>query len=370
MNPTRVHPEENQDQIATVPLFTPYKLRGLTFRNRIVVSPMCQYSSHDGFANDWHLVHLGQFAIGGAALVLAEATAIEARGRITPQDLGIYKDEHIPMLARIVTFIREQGAIAGMQLSHAGRKASTYRPWSGHGKIPAQHGGWQTVAPSAEAFSDTYPVPAALTHRGIAEIVQNFRRGAERALSAGFQVLEIHAAHGYLLHEFLSPLSNKREDEYGGSLQNRLRFLLEVCDAVRKAMPENLPLLVRISATDWAEGGLTGEDAVEIASALSKHGVDLIDTSTGGNVPNPIIPVGPGYQVPFAEDIRHKAHIPTGVVGLIIHASQANKILEDKQADMIFLARELLRDPHWPLQAARKLHYDITWPDQYLRARL
>ncbi|WP_162511815.1 NADH:flavin oxidoreductase/NADH oxidase [Dictyobacter aurantiacus] len=353
-----------------VPLFQPYTLRGLTLRNRIAVAPMCQYSSTDGFASDWHLVHLGSFAVGGAAIVMTEATAVEARGRISPQDLGIYRDEHIEMLSRIASFIKSQGAIPAMQLAHAGRKASTFRPWSGSGEVKREDGGWETVGPSALRFSQNYPLPVELSQDEIAKVVQSFQTGARRALQAGFQILEIHAAHGYLIHEFLSPYSNHRTDEYGGSLQNRMRFLLEVTDAIRQVLPAELPLLARISASDWIEGGLTIEESIEISRALHEHGVDLIDVSSGGNVEKARIPVGPGYQVPFAEAIRREAHVPTGAVGLITEPRQANQILEQQQADLIFLAREFLRDPHFPLRAARELSQDIAWPKQYERAKL
>ncbi|GCF09080.1 oxidoreductase [Dictyobacter arantiisoli] len=361
-----------QKHSGIVKLFEPYTLRNLTFKNRIAVAPMCQYSAEDGFAQDWHLVHLGALAVGGAGLVITEATAVEARGRISPQDLGIYRDEHIEMLSRIASFIKAQGAVAGMQLAHAGRKGSTHRPWDepGDGEVKPEDGGWQTVAPSAIAFADTYPQPEALSVAEIAEVVKNFQCGAQRALKAGFQVLEIHAAHGYLIHQFLSPYSNHRTDEYGGSLQNRMRFLLEVTDAIREVVPAELPLFVRISATDWLEeGGLTLEESVEVAQALKEHGVDLIDVSTGGNVKQAKIPVGPGYQVPFSDTIHHEAQIPTGAVGMITEPTQANNILEQDKADMIFLARELLRDTHWPLRAAHELGSDIAWPKQYERAK-
>ena len=356
--------------MSTVPLFEPLSLRGITFRNRIMVSPMCQYSSTDGFATDWHLVHLGSRAVGGAALVMTEAAAVEARGRISPQDLGIYRDEHIPILARITNFIKEQGAISALQLAHAGRKASTYRPWSGSGEVSVEDGRWQTVAPSSERFSDRYPLPQALTKQEIAEVIQSFRVATERSLQAGFQVIELHAAHGYLFHEFLSPLSNTRTDEYGGDLRNRMRFLLETTDAVRSVWPEEFPLLVRISATDWTEGGLTIADSVEIAQTLKGHGVDLIDVSSGGNVSTAKVPVAKNYQVPFAAQIRRESGIPTATVGLITEPEQANDILQSGEADMIALARELLRDPYWPLHAARTLGYDMPWAPQYVRAKL
>ncbi len=352
-----------------IELFQPFSLRDITFRNRIAVAPMCQYSSTDGFATDWHLVHLGSFAIGGAALVMTEATAVEARGRISPQDLGIYLDEHIEMLSRITRFIREQGAHPAIQLAHAGRKASTYRPWSGHGEVSVEEGRWQTVGPSAQRFSETYPLPEEMALEDIATVVQSFQVATQRAMQAGFEVIEIHAAHGYLLHEFLSPLSNLRNDAYGGSLENRMGFLLEVVDAVRAVLPPELPLFVRVSASDWTEGGLTIEDTVEVARALKKHGVDLIDVSSGGNIANAKVPAAPGYQVPFAEAVRKQANIPTGAVGLITDPVQANDILRYHEADMIFLARELLRDPHWPLRAAHVLRENVAWPRQYERAR-
>ncbi len=361
--------EQHENNSQTIPLFRPLTLRGISLRNRIAVAPMCQYSAIDGFATDWHLVHLGSRAVGGAALVMTEACAVEARGRISPQDLGIYRDEHGEMLSRIASFVKAQGAVPGIQLAHAGRKASTYRPWSGSGEVSREDGRWETVAPSAERFSANYPLPRALTYAEIGEVVQHFQDAARRALTAGFEVIEIHAAHGYLLHEFLSPLSNHRDDEYGGSLLNRMRLLLEVVDAIRQVLSDELPLLVRISASDWTDGGLTISDSVEIARELKKHGVDLVDTSSGGNVATARIPLSPGYQVPFAERIRREAVIATGAVGLITEPQQANDIIRDQQADMIFLARELLRDPYWPLHAARALHYDITWPSQYLRAR-
>lgn len=366
-NSGRVLASEQKDR-QEEPLFQPLKLRGVTLRNRIAVSPMCQYSSTDGFATDWHLVHLGSRAVGGVALVMTEATAVEARGRISPQDLGIYRDEHIEMLSRIATFIREQSAVAGIQLAHAGRKASTYRPWSGHGEV--EDGRWQTIAPSEVPFASNYPMPAELSKSEIGEVVQHFQDAARRALTAGFQVIEIHAAHGYLIHEFLSPLSNKRQDTYGGLLNNRMRVLIEIVDAIRAVLPDELPLVVRLSASDWTEGGLTIEDSVEIARAVKKHGVDLIDVSSGGNAASAKIPFSPGYQVPFADAIRNEAQIATGAVGLITEPTHANEIVRQGQADIIFLARELLRDPYWPIHAAHELQQEITWPDQYTRAKL
>jgi len=350
-------------------LFDSLTIRRQTFANRVFVSPMCEYSSDDGFANDWHLVHLGSRAVGGAGLVLTEATAVSAEGRISPQDLGIWKDEHIDFLSRIARFIHEQGSVAGMQLAHAGRKASTYRPWSGNGAAPVADGGWpDVVAPSAVAFADNYPMPQALTLDGIARVTGAFVDAARRAHQAGFRVIEIHAAHGYLLHEFLSPLSNQRQDQYGGSFDNRTRFLREVVSAVRRVWPEEAPLFVRISATDWVEGGWDIEQSVELARQLKPLGVDFIDCSTGGNAAQAKIPVGPAYQVPFAERIRRDAGILTGAVGLITEASQAEQIIASGQADAVLLARELLRDPYFPLRAARELGQDMTWPAQYLRA--
>ncbi len=356
--------------MSTAPLFEPLTQRGLILRNRIMVSPMCQYSSTDGFATDWHLVHLGSRAVGGAALVMTEAAAVEARGRISPQDLGIYRDEHIGMLARITAFIKEQGAVPAIQLAHAGRKASTYRPWSGKGEVASADGGWETIAPSHERFSASYPLPKELTTQEITEVTQSFRAAAERSLKAGFQVAELHGAHGYLFHEFLSPLSNHRTDEYGGNLRNRTRFLLETVDAVREVWPDTLPLFVRISATDWTEGGLTIADSVEIARMLKAHGVDLIDVSTGGNVSTAQVPIAPGYQVPFAQQIRRDGAIPTAAVGLITTSQQANAIVANGEADVVALARELLRDPYWPLRAARELGYDFPWLPQYVRAKI
>src|SRR6266852_8850373 len=350
-------------------LFEPLSIRGVTLPNRIVVSAMCQYSSREGFANDWHFVHLGSRAVGGVGLVLTEAAAILPEGRISPQDLGIWMDDHIEPLARIVRFIHEQGGVAGMQLAHAGRKASTHRPWSGHGKIPESSGGWSNVvAPSALAFADDYPLPQALSIDGIKNIVSAFAAAARRACEAGFRVLEIHAAHGYLIHGFLSPLSNQRTDPYGGSFENRTRILREIVVAVRGFWPEGPPLFVRISATDWADGGWDIQQSIELACQLKELGVDLIDCSSGGNVPHAKIPVGPGYQTQFAEQIRREANILTGAVGMITSSTQADHILFTGQADAVIIARELLRDPYWPLRAARELVQPISWPVQYLRA--
>jgi 2,4-dienoyl-CoA reductase-like NADH-dependent reductase (Old Yellow Enzyme family) len=350
------------------PLFSPFKLRGVEFRNRIGVSPMCQYSSEDGFASDWHLVHLGSRAQGGPGLVTLEASAVTAEGRISSADLGIWKDAHIPMLARIAAFIHSQGVRAGIQLAHAGRKASRTAPFAGERALEPSEGAWQPVAPSALAFAPGYSAPRALDDAGIAAVVEAFRQAALRAHRAGFDFVEIHAAHGYLLNEFLSPLANLRTDGYGGSFENRARLPLEVVDAVRAAWPAHLPLFVRISATDWAEGGFTPDDAVHLAALLREHGVDLVDCSSGGLVPNAKIPVGPGFQAPFAARIRREAGIATAAVGMITDPHQANKIVEDGEADLVFLAREMLRDPYWPLHAAIALDEEASWPPQYLRA--
>jgi len=350
-------------------LFDPLTIRDITFPNRVFVSPMCEYSSTDGFANDWHFVHLGSRAVGGAGLIFTEATAVTPEGRISPQDLGIYRDEHVEPLARIVRFITEQGGIAGMQLAHAGRKASTYRPWEANGMIPESKGGWKNVlAPSVIPFADNYPMPQALTHEGIKDVVTAFASAARRACEAGFRVIEIHAAHGYLIHEFLSPLSNQRTDSYGGSFENRTRILREVVSAVRKVWPERAPLFVRISATDWVEGGWDVDQSVELARQIKTLGVDLIDCSSGGNVARAKIPVGPGYQTQFAEQIRREAAILTGTVGMITSPVQAEHILATGQADVVIMAREMLREPYWPLRAARELGQSIAWPVQYLRA--
>jgi 2,4-dienoyl-CoA reductase-like NADH-dependent reductase (Old Yellow Enzyme family) len=350
-------------------LFEPLEIRGIQLKHRIVVSPMCQYSSTDGLANDWHLVHLGALAVGGASLVFTEATAVTADGRISPEDLGIWTDDQVEPIARAARFIASQGAVAGMQLAHAGRKASTYRPWATEkGMVPEGRGGWPTVAPSAVPYAGDYPMPAALTDDGIRGVVAAFRQAAGRALAAGFQVIEIHAAHGYLLQEFLSPLSNQRTDRYGGTFDNRIRMLLEVVDAVRGVWPERSPLFVRISSTDWVEGGWTLDESVELARRLADHGVDLVDCSSGGNASTVRYPIGPGYQAPFAERVRREAKVLTGAVGLITEPAQADTIIRTGQADVVLLARELLRDPHWPLRAARTLGVRTTWPSQYLRA--
>ena len=349
-------------------LFDPLAIRGVKFANRVFVSPMCQYSSHDGYANDWHLVHLGSRSVGGAGLVLTEATAVLPEGRISPQDLGIWADEHIEMLSRIVSFIHEQGSVAGMQLAHAGRKASTHRPWETPGAISESDGGWKVVAPSAVRFADNYPMPQALTVDGIQEVIAAFATAARRACQAGFRVLEIHAAHGYLIHEFLSPLSNRRDDDYGGSFENRTRLCREIVAGVRSSWPKELPLFLRISATDWIEGGWDVNETVKLARQLKPIGVDLVDCSSGGNVPHANIPAGPGYQTAFANRIRREAEIMTGAVGMITSPVQAEHIVRTEQADAVIMAREFLRDPYWTLRAARELDQPIAWPVQYLRA--
>jgi len=350
------------------PLFSPFQLRSVEFANRIGVSPLCQYSCHDGFATDWHLVHLGSRAQGGAGLVMVEASAVLAEGRISPGDLGLWKDGHIPALQRIVEFLHSQGARAGIQLAHAGRKASMAVPFNGERLLQPAEGGWQPVAPSAVAFSAGYAVPKALDTAGIAAVVEAFRQAALRAEKAGFDFVEIHAAHGYLLHEFLSPLANHRTDGYGGSFYGRARLVLEVVDAVRAAWPAHLPLLVRISATDWTEGGWTIDESVALSRLFREHGVDLVDVSSGGLVTHAIIPAGPGFQVPFAARIRSEAGIPTAAVGLITEPDQANDVVAQGSADMVLLAREFLRDPYWPVHAAAALGVPTSWPVQYLRS--
>jgi len=351
-------------------LFEPVAFRDVTLRNRIVVSPMCEYSSVDGLANDWHLVHLGSRAVGGAGLILTEANAVTADGRISPDDLGIWSDAHVEPLARIVRFCEAQGAVVGTQLAHAGRKASTAAPWLSRDPVAPEQGGWRPIwAPSAQAYADGWIVPEALDETGIASIVAAFGAAAVRAHAAGLRVIELHAAHGYLMHTFLSPLSNQRTDRYGGSFENRIRFTLEIVDAVRARWPESLPLFVRISASDWIAGGWTIEESVELAKRLRTRGVDLIDASSGGLAPQQQIAVGPGYQVPFAAQIRRDAGIATGAVGMITEPAQAEAIVASGEADLVIIARELLRDPYWPLHAARTLGVDVRWPNQYLRAK-
>jgi len=349
-------------------LFSPLKIRGVELKNRIGVSPMCQYSSIDGFANDWHFVHLGSRAIGGAGLVMVEASAVSPEGRITNADLGIWSDDHITELKRITDFIDHHDSIAGIQLAHAGRKASTTEPWNGSRFLFEEDGGWQTLAPSAVPFSDGHRLPHALNLEDIERITINFHAAAKRALKAGFKIVEIHAAHGYLLHQFLSPLSNFRTDSYGGSFDNRIRFLIEIVEAVRMAWPEEFPLFVRISATDWVDGGWTKEDSVQLAKVLKTKGVDLIDCSSGGNVPKAKIPVGPGYQVEFADAVKQSG-ILTAAVGFITSALQSEEIISSGKADLILLAREMLRDPYFPMHAAKELGAEVKWPIQYERAK-
>jgi 2,4-dienoyl-CoA reductase-like NADH-dependent reductase (Old Yellow Enzyme family) len=350
-------------------LFSPLTIGEVTFRNRIVVSPMCQYSSQDGFANDWHLVHLGSRAVGGAGLVITEAASVTPEGRISPEDLGIWKDEHICELKKITSFIHQRGSVAGIQLAHAGRKAGSSSPWKGSTQLSLKEGGWETLAPSAIGFNSTNRPPIALDNSGIERIITSFKDAAERALEAGFKVIEIHAAHGYLINEFLSPLSNQRQDEYGGSFENRIRLLLEVIKAVKEVWPESYPLFIRISATDWVEDGWQIEDSVNLSKILKTKGVDLIDCSSGGVISGVKIPLVPGYQVHLAEEVRKKADILTAAVGLITEAEQAEQILQDSKADLILFARESLRNPYLPLSFAQQLGAEIQWPLQYERAK-
>ena len=358
-----------------VHLFTPFVLRGVTFPNRIVFSPMCQYSSPDGSATDWHMVHLGARAVGGSGLILFEATAVDPAGRISPGDLGLWSDAHIEPLARITRFLTDHGSVPGIQLAHTGRKASTHRPWDGGGPLTQAEGCWTTIAPSPLPFDAGYPVPATVDAREIPAIVEAFAAAAYRAYQAGFQVIEIHAAHGYLLHQFLSPFTNRRTDAYGGSFENRSRLLRETVAAVRDRWPTTLPLFVRLSVTDWVPGSWDLEDSIALARELKALGVDLIDASSGGLVPDlkavggGPIPLGPGYQTPFASELRRQAGIPTAAVGLITEPAQADHVIRTRQADLVLLGRELLRNPYWPLHAAAALHQPIAWPIQYERAR-
>ncbi|MCX5834061.1 MAG: NADH:flavin oxidoreductase/NADH oxidase [Deltaproteobacteria bacterium] len=350
-------------------LFSPYRLGGVEFKNRIFVSPMCQYSCEDGVPTDWHLVHLGTRAVGGAALIIAEATAVSPEGRISPADCGIWSEKQAQAFQRITSFIKDQGAVPGIQLAHAGRKASTDIPWRGEAPLLTGQGGWQPIAPSPLPFDEGYPVPHEMAVEDLEEVRSRFVAGARRSLEAGFQVIEIHMAHGYLLHEFLSPISNRRTDDYGGSFQNRTRFPLKVARAIRESLPSGVPLFVRISCTDWVEGGWDLQQSVEFSRVLKEAGVDLIDCSSAGLVPHVRIPVGPGYQAPFAAEIRSRVGIATGAVGLITNAVQAEHILKTGQADAIIMAREMLRDPYWPLHAAKIFNVDVPWPPQYLRAK-
>ncbi|MGI8468187.1 MAG: NADH:flavin oxidoreductase/NADH oxidase [Pyrinomonadaceae bacterium] len=350
-------------------LFEKLKLREVEFRNRIWVSPMCQYSSENGMPTDWHLVHLGSRAVGGAGLVVQEATAVSPEGRISPSDAGIWSDAHAEAYKKITAFIKSQGAIAGIQLAHAGRKASTAETWNGGKKVDEKNGGWQTFAPSAIAFADDYPLPREMTKKDIEKAMNDFAAAARRSVEAGFEVIEIHAAHGYLFHEFLSPLSNKRSDEYGGSLEDRMRFPLESARKIRAAVPDELPVFVRISATDWTAGGWDLEQSIEFCKRLKEIGIDLIDCSTGGNVPHARIPVAPNYQVSFAAAIRAEVGIATGAVGMITEPRQAEEILQKGEADAIFIARQFLREPYFPFRAARELGASVDYvPKQYGRA--
>lgn len=349
-------------------LFSPLSIKNITLKNRIAISPMCQYSAIDGFANNWHLVHLGSRAIGGAGLIIQEATAVSPEARISPEDLGIWKDEHIEKLKEITTFIKSQDAVPGIQLAHAGRKASVSSPWTGNKKLNVSQGGWQEVAPSAKGYHDD-ETPVALDKDGIQKIISDFKAATKRAVEAGYEVMEVHAAHGYLNHQFLSPLSNERTDEYGGSFENRIRFTIEVLEAVQSEWPKELPLFVRISATDWAEGGWNSEESVQLSKILKEKGVDLIDVSSGGLASHQKIPVVPGYQVPFAEQIKNEVAVLIGAVGLITEAQQAEEILVDGKADLVLFARESLRDPNLGLNFAKALDAEITWPNQYVRAK-
>ncbi len=350
-------------------LFDRLEIRSIRFKNRIAISPMCQYSSVDGFANDWHLVHLGSRATGGASLVIQEATAVTKRGRISPDDMGLWKDDQIEPLQRITAFIKKQGSVPGIQLAHAGRKASMNSSWKGGKRVEISDGGWITQAPSAIPYNDEYPFPEAMTKEDIIQVRKDFKSSAIRSLEAGFEVIEIHGAHGYLIHSFLSPLSNQRTDEYGGSFENRTRFVREIINDIRSIWPERLPLFLRISSTDYSPDGWDLTSSVRLSVLVKQLGVDLIDCSSGGLTPNIQIPLGPGYQVPFAETIRKEAGIMTGAVGLITTAAQANEIIENGKADMILIARASLRNPHFPLAAAKELGKDIEWPVQYLRAK-
>lgn len=350
-------------------LFQPLTIRDITLKNRIVVSPMCQYSAEDGFANNWHLVHLGSRAVGGAGLIMAEATAVSPQGRISPGDLGIWKNEHIAFLKTITAFVESQGAVPGIQLAHAGRKASMHRPWEGNKKLSEEEAAWQTEAPSAIAYADSYPMPAEMSISSIQQCITDFAAAAQRALDAGFKVIEIHAAHGYLINQFLSPLSNLRTDEYGSSFGSRIRFLLEIVKAVRNVIGNGIPLFVRISATEWVDNGWKIADSIALAKILKEIAVDLIDCSSGGNSRDQKIEVGPLYQTPFAEQVKTATGIMTGAVGMITTAEEAENILKEGKADLIFMARQMLREPYFALQAARILNSEINWPVQYERSK-
>jgi 2,4-dienoyl-CoA reductase-like NADH-dependent reductase (Old Yellow Enzyme family) len=350
-------------------LFSSLKVRGVEFKNRIGVSPMCQYSSNNGMPNDWHFVHLGSRAVGGNGLIIQEATAVSPEGRISPDDAGIWSDEHTEAYKRITAFITSQNAVPGIQIAHAGRKASTYSPWKGNGEVRTELGGWQVCGPSAIPFADNYPMPKEMDNNDIQKVIDDFTAAAKRSLRAGFRLIELHMAHGYLVHEFLSPISNKRNDKYGGRFENRVRLAFEIVESVRKVIPEDFPLFARISSTDWVEGGWTIDDSVRLAILFKAKGVDLIDCSSGGNVLKAVIPAGPGYQVQFAERIKKEAEILTGAIGFITAPEQADNIIRTGQADMVLMARESLRNPYWPFQAARILKEDVGWPNQYTRAK-
>jgi 2,4-dienoyl-CoA reductase-like NADH-dependent reductase (Old Yellow Enzyme family) len=350
-------------------LFSPLKIRYIELKNRITVSPMCQYSSVDGMPTDWHLIHLGSRAVGGAALVIMEATAVSPEGRISPEDAGIWSDKHADAYKRITGFISSQNSVPGIQLAHAGRKASTYSPWKGKGEVSIKNGGWQTLAPSPIPFANDYPHPKEMSKNDIETVIKQFGNSAERSIRAGFKLIELHMAHGYLIHEFLSPLSNHRNDQYGGSLENRCRLAVEVAGAVRNNIPANVPLFVRISASDWVENGWDIEQSIELVKWLKESGVDLIDCSSGGNIANAKIPLGPGYQVLFSQKIKKEADILTGAVGFITSPAQADSVIRTGQSDIVLLGKEMLRNPYWPLQAAKELKAEVTWPNQYLRAK-
>ncbi len=351
-------------------LFSPLSIRGIEFKNRIFVSPMCQYSSEDGNPTDWHLVHLGSRAVGGAALVIAEATAVSPEGRISPQDIGIWSDQHIPAFQKITKFIKQQGSVPGIQLAHAGRKAGTKAPWKGGGPLEDPAEQWQTIAPSAIPFDSNYPLPKEMTTDDMQILQRQFESATKRALKSGFELIELHMAHGYLMHEFLSPLSNKRSDEFGGNLDNRMRYPLEITKAIRETLPDHFPLLVRISATDWVDDGWDLSQSVQFSRKLQKIGIDLIDCSSGGILPEIKIPATVGYQTHFATEIRKKTGIKTGAVGKITSPQQAEHIITTGQADAVILGREFLRHPYWPLHAARDLGIDLSWPRQYQRAKI
>lgn len=351
-------------------LFSPLKIRSVEIKNRIVVSPMCQYSSINGVPTDWHLVHLGSRAVGGAGLIITEATAVSPEGRISPDDAGIWNEEQVNAYKRITTFIKSQNSVPGIQLAHAGRKASTYSPWKGSGEVAVKNGGWQTLAPSAIPFGENYADPKEMSVKYIKLVSNQFTQAAKRSIDAGFEIMELHFAHGYLVHEFLSPISNHRKDKYGGNLENRCRFAMEVAKSVREVIPDGTPLFVRISSTDWVEGGWDIDQSIQLAKWLKDVGVDLIDCSSGGNISNAQIPAGPGYQIPFAQRIKEETDILTGGVGFITTAEQAEQIIRTGQADLVFLAREMLRDPYWALHTAKKLNIDLEdFPKQYLRVK-